>query len=79
LNASLVTKLKDFTLFIRKKTLFPGYALRARLKGLTESDDTIEPLHLAAQHHKIPLLAYLESNKDLVAYIKENKVGCFSK
>jgi hypothetical protein len=47
--------------------------LTARWKGFASSDDTIEPLHLAATHHKRALQEYLKKNKKLVTYIKANK------
>jgi len=62
----------------KKKIAFRGYTLKARWKGFSPNDDTIEPLHSAAEHHKAPLLAYLQKHHTLVSYIKENAVGVFS-
>lgn len=65
--------------FNKKKIKYNGYTLKARWRGYDECDDTIEPLHNAASHHKEQLLAYImqASNKDLITHIQENKYNLF--
>ena len=63
-----------------KKT-FWGYSLLARWKGFSSDQDTKEPLHSAAEHHKAQLISYLkqEGKEEILSYIKENILDLFSK
>lgn len=63
-----------------KKT-FWGYSLLARWKGFSSDQDTKEPLHSAAEHHKVQLVSYLkqEGKEEILSYIKENNLDLFSK
>lgn len=68
-------------LFNKKKTKYNGYILLTRWKGYDPADDTLEPMHLAANHHTAQLLAYLKqpNNKELLLHIVNNKYNRFNK
>jgi len=63
-----------------KKT-FRGYYLLIRWKGFSSKQDAKEPLHSAAEHHKVQLISYLkqEGKEEILSYIKENTLDLFSK
>jgi len=64
----------------RKKTPYNGYVLLARWKDFSPADDTEEPLHHAAQHHKAQVLSYVKrpENVELLQHIQENKMNLFT-
>ena len=64
----------------RKKNTYDGYLLLARWKDFSPADDTEEPLHHAAQHHKAQVISYVErpENVELLHHIRENKMNLFS-
>jgi hypothetical protein len=63
-----------------KKT-FWGYSLTDRWKGFSADQDTKEPLHSVAVHHKVQLISSpnKEGKEDILLQIKENTLALFSK
>lgn len=60
--------------------MFTGYSLLTRWKGYSPADDTAEPLHHAAEHHKEKVVAYIKKpeNEELLHYVTCNPMGLFS-
>ncbi len=52
----------------------------AKWKDFSPADDTEEPLHHAAQHHKAQVLSYVKrpENVELLQHIQENKMNLFT-
>jgi len=65
----------------KKKIWFMGYVMKARWKGYQPEDNTMEPIHMAAQYHKESLIECLPKEQDngLFKYIAQNTGGNFSK
>ncbi len=64
-----------------KKTInIRGYFLKVRWKGYPLEDDSIEPIHFAAEHHMTALLKYLQKvqDKNIFQYIAAKPAGHFS-
>ena len=65
----------------RKKKKIMGYVLQARWIGFQPEDDTMEPIHTAAEYHRTALIAYIKQVKDeqLIKFIAKNEAGILPK
>lgn len=65
----------------RKKKKIMGYILQARWIGFQPEDDTMEPIHTAAEYHRTALIAYIKQVKDeqLIKSIAKNEAGILPK
>jgi len=59
----------------REKKTIMGYILQARWIGFQPEDDTMEPIHTAAEYHRTALIAYIKQVQDehLIQYIAKNE------
>jgi hypothetical protein len=65
----------------RKKKKIMGYVLQARWIGFQPEDDTMDPIHTAAEYHRTALIAYIKQVKDeqLIKFIAKNEAGILPK